>query len=500
MTANPPLVSTTHTSYGGESASKSMPHANLLLAIVNPLSGERSAAEAVRDAFTSVLGPDRVFCLDANVFRDPSGLRTTLLRRASEHVALYARRNSRGHSDGTGGIAEPLDDGVRQKPSVLVAGGDGTVAFVMDIVQEAFANPTSTAAVPVAAKDVDDRSSDGDLPSVLHLGGPAADGAKSPMSPASPTSREEMAERTPSIAVFPMGTGNDLSYTLGFGLGFTRNHGCAACVCCPRDIEAILSATLAAPVVRFDRWQATISRVGAGTTGAESAVLKRVGFNNYVSFGMDADIARRFDESRKSYPALHRFRTMNKLWYGLHGLTATPCAPKFSNRNVAVTVDNTAAPLPNSAKNCKALVISNVLGYSGGVDLWRLNHPTLVDLPRQAPGGRGVEQRSVPLQPGAIGDGRLEIQTLGGLFHMTFLRSGCVGADRVGQGTQIDVVVSDPDGTQKGVRLQADGEPLGEFSVPFRLQVRPAPRGPIFVHSAPASIATARSATSAVAY
>ena len=474
-----------------------MRHPNLLLAVVNPLSGERSAAAAVHDSFVASLGAERVIRLDGAIFKDPSGLKARLQQAAQSHSARFSRTSPSGGAGGS--QAEPLSPGVRRKGTVLVAGGDGTVAFVMNIVQDAFA--TAVGDDDTARGGMDDV--DDTLAHLLATG--AASTSGSPDRVGSPVAERDAAaaradaeEAVPAVAVFPMGTGNDLSFTLGFGLGFTRNHCCAACVCLPQDIDAIVDATLAAPMVRFDRWEATVHRVASNTATA-GPVIHRVGFNNYVSLGMDADIARRFDESRKAWPSMHRLRTMNKLWYGVHGLTATPFAPKFSNKNLAMTIDSTGVALPSSANNCKAIVITNVLGYSGGVDLWRMKNPELVELPRAGAAG-GFENRRVPLQPGAVGDGRLEVQTLGGLFHMTFLRSGFVGADRVGQGSTIDVVVSDPDGTNPGIRLQADGEPLGEFKAPFRIQVRPAPRGPLYVHCAPSSKAAARSATSSVAY
>jgi hypothetical protein len=99
-----------------------------------------------------------------------------------------------------------------------------------------------------------------------------------------------------------------------------------------------------------------------------------------------------------------------------------------------------------------------------------------------------------------VGDGKLEVQTLGGLLHMTFLRSGMVGADKIGQGAAIDLVITNPDGKPLSVRMQADGEPLGEYHAPFRVQVRPAQRGPLFIHASPTSAAAQRSTSPAVTY
>jgi diacylglycerol kinase family enzyme len=501
---------------------------NVLMAVVNPLSGERSASSAVYRGFVAALGGARVFRLEPVTFKNPAMLADALLQRAREHeLQWHTESASLSGGGGSGGMAEPLKSGLRRRPTVLVAGGDGTVAFVMNVIQDAFSSrPTTKAEGPTNKEPATPASPDDlvlgrahahphpsttakspkeELDEVLAL----AESSKSTGIPSSTQSasltddrHDDDADRVPAVGVFPMGTGNDLSETLGFGLGFTQFKCCVACRCCPRDVEAIMRETVDAPVISFDRWEAVVSKV-VPTRQAEAAggsELLRVGFNNYVSIGMDADIATRFDRARRAHPGLHRVRTMNKLWYGVHGLTAAPFAPTFSNRNLTVNIDQTAAPLTSSSNNCKAIVVTNVSSYSGGVDLWDMKQPTLTKLPRHAPGGRGIQPTQVPLQPVAVGDGKLEVQTLGGLLHMTFLRSGMVGADKIGQGAAIDLVITNPDGKPLSVRMQADGEPLGEYHAPFRVQVRPAQRGPLFIHASPTSAAAQRSTSPAVTY
>jgi diacylglycerol kinase family enzyme len=503
-----PLRQTMQREYGSDKDAvarlpATMPHPNVLLAVVNPLSGERAASQAVEAAFLAILGPHRVFRLDLDTFRSPTGLADHLRRRAAEHEAMW-REQSSAASNGTT-AAEPLQPaGLRRRPTVLVAGGDGTVAFVMNVVQDAcYPSPLhpDTASDEIVlsprARAADERVA---LPSGADASTLLSGSAGASVSNASAV---DAADSVPAVAVFPMGTGNDLSHTLGFGLGFTRNHFCMACSCCPQDIDRLLADAVDAPIVRFDRWEATIShvvpRAQEEAGDGEAAVLLRVGFNNYVSFGMDADVSRRFDESRKAYPSLHHMRTMNKVWYGVHGLAAAPFAPTFRNDNVAISIDKLSTPLTSAAKNCKAVVITNVTGYSGGVNLWNLARPTTVKLPRPGKDGRGYVDANVTLMPASIGDGALEVQTLGGLVHMTLLRTGVFGADRIGQGSTVEIVVSCPDGKPMPVRLQADGEPLGAFAAPFKLRVGPAPRGGLFVHAARASAAALHTST-AVTY
>lgn len=375
-----------------------------------------------------------------------------------------------------------------RRPSMVVAGGDGTVAFVMDAIDAAFAG----------SRSLEPR--------------PPADEREAAVMPAGE------AERKPAVCVIALGTGNDLSATVGNGLGFTENHCCAACVCCPHSIERLLDHGLSAPVVEMDRWVATLyvnptassatayqfsarsfgdqadvelatptarrTAEAAVTDVPESLVLCKT-FNNYVSFGMDADISRRFDAARKAYPALHTRRTMNKLWYGAHAISAAWAAPKFRNTNVSLAVDREPTPLTNAAKNCKAIVVSNVTSYSGGANLWRVKTATTEHLPRVTRATTGeatLEARMVPMRPASIADAQLEVQTLGGLLHMTMLRTPVAGADRIAQGRDIDILLKNEGPTPTRVVVQADGEPLGVFTAPLRLSVRRLQGRPSYVH------------------
>jgi hypothetical protein len=526
----------------------------LAAAVVNPMSGERAAAAGMANAVTARLGADRVILLDSAAFADPVGLGRRIravVGKFPSPAAATDRREATGiDAAGPAPIAPP-----KPTTSILVAGGDGTVSFVMSVLDAAFD------AAPAGAAHV----------------------AK------------------PAVAVLAMGTGNDLSISLGFGGGFTANSGCWCCCCCPRSIDRLLSAALAAPLVAMDRWEVVVTRptrphpspavagpalldaslsggvprvspvtpgspenfnafVSASTlnndggdgsinaalgshrssSGGAEAVLLRTPMNNYCSFGMDADISARFDAARRRHPALHRSRAMNKLWYGAHGLAAACGAASITNENVALSLDGAAVPLPRAADGGKALVISNVPSYAGGVDLWHFgkaerrqqekrreeaalrSRDMSVDNMRAAaappakstrgsalkPSGsqssrtppaaspKGGDRRAASAAAGgraggtpvlrgvSIADGVLEVQTTGGLAHSTLLQLGATGASRVGQGAAVEVVINNRSRRSKAVEfaLQVDGEPHGRFAAPLRLTVRRLPVGPTFVH------------------
>lgn len=492
----------------------------LVLAVVNPLSGERRAAEGLTNSLLSVLGEQRVMKLSASVFRDsrPIGLRI------AEGVQRVVASRPADAFDGSTN---------ERRMSLVVAGGDGTVSFVMGIIETLVADPSSG------------------LNGVM-----------------------------PAIMVIPMGTGNDLSNAMGYGLGFTTFK---CCCCCPNDVEQLLRAGLEAPVIPFDRWNSTLYRaeqttaqlvaaardrntnvarllqdtlqqqrvrkggasslddlaaITANFTGAMDpssssnslshvtaasgiysskaevfrqaeqrvaarksqqegtpkeqaaaaaaavsssdgpsgpanisfATIASFDFNNYFSFGLDAAIAGDFDDKRRKYPSCHTNRTMNKMWYGYHGLVMAIGATPFHNSRVSICCDKNEIALSDSQDGCRAFVVANIPSYSGGVDLWNVEKPgqfqQTIPVPPGLP-GKAAQERAVTYQPTNVSDGMLEVVTLGGVFHMGFMRMGW-GGDKVAQGGSLTFALADFDNSNelkgKSLTFQVDGEPAGDFS------------------------------------
>jgi diacylglycerol kinase (ATP) len=251
-----------------------------IVAFMNPRSGERSSAEFLRGELERML-PGRVVDLSL-CFKDQST--------AVEAIKQYA----------LGGI-------------IIVAGGDGTVSFAMDIVDQ----------LPWATMGEDLR---------------------------------------PYITVIPMGTGNDLSRCLNFGPGFSKTTCCCGCCSCCRvdSLEATVDHATGASRSTMDRW-------GIDVTTPNSTVLATPTMNNYFSIGFDAHIAKIFDTARKENPACFNSRLMNKMWYGAFGCRAL-CGEPTLEKAVTLTVDGKIVPIPDGIKS---LVVSNVDSFAGGVKLWK---------------------------------------------------------------------------------------------------------------------------------
>ena len=303
--------------------------------------------------------------------------------------------------------------------TVIVAGGDGTVSFAMDIIRRATGDNLAIA---------------------------------------------------PFVAVIPMGTGNDLSRSLGFGGGFSHVKCCGGCCACCRveTIDDVVLACVKARQSEMDRWTLTIT--GGATAGSASppppsafsptdilggggggglpepaaapAPLESKLMNNYFSVGFDAQVARWFDTFRNDHPSLCQSRFMNKIWYGFLGLRAC-CGMPVLDDLVTLYVDGTVVPLPEGTKS---LVVSNVDSYAGGMVLW--------------------DDSRRRFAPARINDGLLEIQAMFGSTHMAFMHIHLRNAWKICQGRDVRIV------TKQALPMQFDGEPLRQASAAAVADVR----------------------------
>uniref|UniRef100_A0A1I8FJN8 Diacylglycerol kinase n=1 Tax=Macrostomum lignano TaxID=282301 RepID=A0A1I8FJN8_9PLAT len=249
----------------------------------------------------------------------------------------------------------------------------------------------------------------------------------------------------PPLAIFPLGTGNDLSRVLGWGPGSSADD--------LDSVDALLSNLANASVDRLDRWLVSVKP-------SRSLLLsrsKRLTMSNYFSLGVDALVALNFDSARRSLPALTGSRMINKLWYFGYG-TARPMERvcRYLHRRLTVILDGRPLNLPE----LEGLVVLNIASWGSGCRPWGSSaSPTVSDDSSSAkmssPASSAAQPGCSAAFPAAIARRRpIRIDGLHSSFHMAQLQLGLAPAIRLGQGSNLQIVLR-----SGSVPVQVDGEP-----------------------------------------
>ncbi|XP_072415133.1 LOW QUALITY PROTEIN: diacylglycerol kinase epsilon [Chiloscyllium punctatum] len=253
------------------------------------------------------------------------------------------------------------------KTRVLVCGGDGTVGWVLDA--------------------IDDMKYKGQEQSI------------------------------PYVAVLPLGTGNDLSNTLGWGAGYTGDI----------TTEEILQSVLDGEVTKLDRWSVRV------TKGFYSFHRPKIyTMNNYFSIGPDALMALNFHECRQQSPFLFSNRIINKavyFFYGTRDCLVQAC--KDLDQKIELELDGERIALPK----LEGIIVLNIAYWGGGCRLWE---------------GTGDK----PYPPASHSDGLLEVVGVYGSFHCAQIHVKLANPVRLGQAYTVRLILKN-----SVMPMQVDGEP-----------------------------------------
>ncbi|XAR66682.1 Diacylglycerol kinase [Bertholletia excelsa] len=325
----------------------------------------------------------------------------------------------------------------REKLRIVVAGGDGTVGWVLGCLGE------------------------------LH---------------------KQRREPVPPTAIIPLGTGNDLSRSFGWGGSFPFNWKSA--------IKRTLDKASAAPISRLDSWKISVSMPsgeiedpphclrsleecsldqGVQTerelpekVQTEGELPEKVSqyegvFYNYFSIGMDAQIAYGFHHLRNEKPHLAQGPIANKLIYSGYGCTQgwffTQCKSDPGLRGLKNIVrlyikkvncsDWEQVSIPSSVRSIVAL---NLNSYASGRNPWGNLKPEYLEK-------RGFVEAQVD-------DGLLEIFGLKQGWHASFVMTELISAKHIAQAAMIRFELRG--GEWKEAYLQIDGEPWKQPMNNFR--------------------------------
>lgn len=241
----------------------------------------------------------------------------------------------------------------------------------------------------------------------------------------------------PPVAVLPLGTGNDLARSLGWGGGYTDE-----------PISKILQNVLEGDIVQLDRWDLIVHRnpevdISQCEEGKEVVPLNVV--NNYFSIGVDAHIALEFHEAREAHPERFNSRLKNKMFYGQAG-GKDLLQRKWKDLCNYVTLECDGQDYTGKLREHKvhSILFLNIPSYGGGTRPW---------------GNPGITFESPQTD-----DGLIEVIGLT-IYQMPFLQAG-------GHGTCLCQCRSARVVTSKTIPVQVDGEPCRLLPSYIQLSMR----------------------------
>ncbi|SPP74057.1 diacylglycerol kinase epsilon [Drosophila guanche] len=239
----------------------------------------------------------------------------------------------------------------------------------------------------------------------------------------------------PSVAIMPLGTGNDLSRVLGWGAEPPTTL----------DPVQILRNIRRARSVNLDRYDLQIEKLHYRLP-IQRHPTKTIHVYNYFSVGVDAYITYNFHKTRESRFYLLSSRIFNKLLYFTFGTQQVmqPGCERIEEK-LTLYLDNKQIQLPE----LQALVFLNIDSWGAGVKL--------VELSNSDGGSRIVN---------SISDGVMEVFGIVSSFHIAQLQCNISKPVRIGQAKQIRLQVKET------VPMQTDGEPWMQGPADIRLQAR----------------------------
>ena len=271
---------------------------------------------------------------------------------------------------------------------VLICGGDGTVGWMLDVVDDVFAG-------------IDDAN-------------------------------------RPAVACAPLGTGNDLSRSLGWG-SFTDESA----VSLVRRLEKMQRAKFG----RLDRWTVLNTKVGE-RPNRTSVGRTTTTLNCYLGIGVDAQITMNFHALREAYSQLFTSRLVNKyLWYAASG-THEVLNRRFRHFSECVRVFASLDGNENDVKEIElpegteGIIVLNVDSYGGGVQVWN------------AQSNNNRKEGDRPLKESTFSDGVLDVTAVASSFQLGAAQVGLDLPTRLTQARYVRIDV-----TNSNFPIQVDGEP-----------------------------------------
>ncbi|OXU26343.1 hypothetical protein TSAR_003470 [Trichomalopsis sarcophagae] len=173
------------------------------------------------------------------------------------------------------------------------------------------------------------------------------------------------ANPAPAVGTLPLGTGNDLARALGWGGGYTDEPIGKILISMAESEISILDRWQ----LVVERNPDASGNDEDAAKGKENLPLNVV--NNYFSLGVDAHIALEFHEAREAHPERFNSRLRNKMFYGQMG-GKDLVIRRWKDLSEFVTLECDGQDMTPKLKEHRvhAILFLNIASYGGGTHPW----------------------------------------------------------------------------------------------------------------------------------
>eukprot|EP00826_Nyctotherus_ovalis_P025699 TRINITY_DN1994_c0_g1_i5.p1 TRINITY_DN1994_c0_g1~~TRINITY_DN1994_c0_g1_i5.p1 ORF type:complete len:505 (-),score=150.65 TRINITY_DN1994_c0_g1_i5:111-1625(-) len=210
----------------------------------------------------------------------------------------------------------------------------------------------------------------------------------------------------PEVSLIPLGTGNDLSQVLGWGKTISDT-----------DVyDYLLNLEGRSMMTLLDRWKVTLTYQrqekvwqGLKREAKVKTVVESSYMYNYLGLGIDAKITKDFHTLREQYPSLFSSRLLNKFIYsqaGTRELIMGAC--RNMHQKIKLFCNDKEIALPY----IEGLTVINITSQAGGTDYWGNHLPEIRGFSHQSISDQVIEAVGVS---GTLHIGQCMIGLDGGL-------------------------------------------------------------------------------------
>jgi len=258
--------------------------------------------------------------------------------------------------------------------------------------------------------------------------------------------------RPPTVAVIPLGTGNDLARCLRWGGGYEGE-----------SIWKIINRISSCQTAMLDRWKISINDEERDKSEPVYKVTQNVPYNiinNYFSIGVDAAICSKFHAEREKNPQKFNNRMKNKLWYFEYA-TSEQFSSSCKNLHEDLEIICDGKPLQlTDGPQLQGIALLNIPSTHGGTNMWGDTSVKTKQQRKKSKRLHHLDKDKVDLS-GAnqdIGDKLIEVVGLENCLHMGQVRTGLRSSGkRLAQCSQVIIR------TKKQFPMQIDGEPWNQL-------------------------------------